>query len=290
MKGYIYIFLILLSLGIVVTSWLTSKEIKRRPSEHYILLNKLVFIPVPRDIQYGLADINFANTVSYIGYSLSKHNGHISKEDGLIIYVSLDAVTFYNPRYFDPYYVANAFLTWELGMYEEVINLLKRGMRFINDWRLPFYIGFIYFYFLGDNLNGAKYIALSVKYKKDNRSNLATLLASRLYYEEGKIELAISILKEQIKIIKDEDSKKALKIRLTALESALGIYKAMKLFKSRFGRYPTNISELEKLGFIPSGLKDPLGGRFYITQDGKVRSEKVLFPIKRKMIERERKR
>lgn len=280
-RALLFVGILLLCMNLYLSK-LLAEAVKKRTSESYLLLNKLIFTPVPRDLHYGLSDTNFANTVSYIGYVLEKHKGKILKEEGNLIYTSLDAVTFYNPRYFDPYYVANAFLTWELGMYEETLQLLKRGMKFIQDWRLPFYIGFIYFYFLNDKANGAEYLSLSAKYKRDGKSNLAALLASRLYYEEGKLGLAIVLLKEQIKVIKDESSKKALKERLKTLETAYRIYIAINKFQQTYGRKPKNIEELVKAKLIPSNLRDHLGGRFYITPDGKVRSEKVLFPMRKR--------
>ena len=274
----------------IAVSHLIARGVKKKFSESYLLLNKAVLVGLPRDLHFGASNMNFVNTLSFIGYALEKGRGHITRKQAYKVYASLDTVTMYNPRYFDPYYVANAFLTWDVGLYEETIVLLRRGMKYINDWRIPFYIGFIYFYFLGDNLKGAEYLKIAMRYMGAEKSDLIPLLASRLYYEEGRYKLAIILLKEQLRDIKNEGMKKVVITRLKTLEIAYTISKALELFRKKFGKAPKDIKELEKAGLIPKGLKDPLGGRFYITQDGKVRSEKVLFPIKRKMIERERKR
>ncbi|NPA40700.1 MAG: hypothetical protein GXO18_00290 [Aquificae bacterium] len=280
MRSLFILVMLFFSLNLII-SFLLAEKVKQRTSENYILLNKLIFIPVPRDLHYGIANMNFTNTVAYIGYALEKGRGRLNRRDGRRVFESLDAITLYNPRYFDPYYVANAFLTWELGMYNEALHLLERGLSFLKDWRIPFYMGFIYFYFLGDNAKGAKYMALAAKYRKDKRSNLAVLLASRLYYEEGKLLVAIALLKEQINTIKDESIKEALKVRLEALKGALRIYNAIDIYKKRFGKRPQSIDDLVEAGLIPPDMRDPLGGRFYLTEDGKVRSEKVLFPIRK---------
>ena len=269
----------------ILTSHLIATDVRKVYSESYLLLNKAILIGFPRDFHFAISNINFVNSLSFIGYALEKGHGRITKNQAYKLYSSLDTTTTYNPRYFDPYYVANSFLTWDVGLYEEALALLMRGLRYVNDWRIPFYIGFIYFYFLEDNLKGAEYLRLAVKYSQAKGHNILPLLASRLYYEEGKYELAIALLEEQLKVIKNEGMKKVISARLMTLKRAYRIKKAMKIFKRRFGRYPQNIAELEDVGLIPKGLTDSAGGRFYITSDGKVRSEKILLPLKRKILE-----
>ncbi len=282
MRRFIPLTLALLFLLLnLLTSYLLSKEAKKGISERYLLLNRVFFVAVPRDVQFAFTDLNFINTLSFIGYSLEKGGGHLTRKDGLKIFASLDAVTTFNPKYFDPYYVSNAFLTWEVGLYREAVYLLKRGLRFVDDWRIPFYIGFIYFYFLGDNLKGAKYLEMAARHPLAREYNLIPLLASRLYYEEGKLELAVVLLREQLKIMKDEKMKEAIRSRIETLEKALLIQRAVRKFRKLKGRNPKDIRELSDLGLIPPDLRDSAGGRFYITPDGKVRSERVLFPLKR---------
>ncbi|WP_457601040.1 hypothetical protein [Hydrogenivirga sp.] len=282
---FILIFsLFMFSLNLILT-FLMSKGIEEGFSENYLFMNKVTLVGIPRDLQFGASDINFVNTLSFIGYSLEKGRGHISKKEAFKVYVSLDTITMYNPRYFDPYYIANAFLTWDVGLYKEAISILKRGIRYVDDWRIPFYIGFIYFYFLNDNLKGAEYLKMAAKYPSAKEYSLLPLLASRLYYEEGKYELAIVLLKEQLRIMKNEVMKRAVVSRLRTLQAAYKIEKAVEKFKLKFGRNPKNIGELESVGLIPKGLKDSAGGNFYITPAGKVRSERVLFPIKKRLLE-----
>ena len=271
--------LLLLVLNILLSDVLKGKGAKLR--EEHLLLNRGTLIIFPRDLHFAMADTGFINTLSFIGYTLEKNNRKIPKEDGYRIYTSLDAVTLYNPRYFDPYYVANAFLTWDVGLYKEAISILERGMEYVEDWRIPFYIGFIYFYFLDDNIKGAEYLRKASKYKSAGEYNLLPLLASRLYYEEGKTELAILVLKEQLKVMRDEKMKEAIKARLKTLENALRIRMAIKEFRRKHGRNPRSIEELVKEGLIPANLRDSAGGRFYLTEEGKIRSEKVLYPVKR---------
>ncbi len=268
----------------LLLSFFLAKEIRGGVEERYLLPTRMYLLFVPRDLSWGLSDIGFVNTLAFLGYSLER--GPMKRETALKVYDALYAVTLYNPRYFDPYYVGNAFLTWETGLYREAIDLLKRGMRYVNDWRIPFYIGFNYFYFLGDNLKGAKYLSLAAKHPQAREYNLLPLLASRLYYEEGKLEVALALLREQLKVMKSESMKGAIRVRIVTLERAKKIYEAMRVFERRFGRKPRSLEELVRAGLVPKDIRDGAGGRFYITPDGKVRSERVLFPIRKKALEK----
>ncbi len=270
----------------LVLSHFTAKEVREGTTERYILPAKMYLVFVPKDLTFGLSDLGFINTIAYTGYMVDKGGGVIDRRTALRIYDALSATTLYNPRYFDPYYVGNAFLTWEAGLYEEAIALLKRGMKYVKDWRIPFYIGFNYFYFLRDNRRGAEYLAMAAKYPDAREYNLIPLLASRLYYEEGMLEVAIALLRDQLKVMKNERMKRAIRTRLITLERASLIYEAMREFERRYGRKPESVAELEEAGLIPKDLRDGAGGRFYITPDGKVRSERVLFPIRRRALER----
>jgi len=267
----IYLIIILFAVNIIASYGL-SRFLKEDDPAIFLTQHFGIFLPISKDFHPSLGNIGLINTLAYSGKKIEE-KGYISKEEAVKIYKSLDTVSLLNTSYFDIYYVTNALLTWDTGMYEEAIEIEKRGLEYIKDWRLPFYIGFNYFFFLGDNNLGAYYIRLAMEYDKSRRSNLLPLLASRLYYEEGKIDVAINVLKEQIRVIKDERLRNALKRRLESLIKVKAIYDAMKIFEQKFGRRPINIEELEKAKLIPPGLRDSRGGRFYITKEGKVRSE-----------------
>ncbi len=286
MRRYtVHALMALLPALVLVSSHLLSGSVKGGIAEGHPVLSKEVFTAVPADLRFAFADLGFINTLTFIGYTLERRGGYLTREDGIKIFRSLDAVTTFNPRYFDPYYVANAFLTWETGLYSEAIKLLERGMRYVDDWRIPFYLGFSYFYFLGDNLKGAMYLEEAARRSSERDSNLITLLASRLYYEEGQLAVAIAFLENQLKVMKTEEMKRAVRGRLETLKKALLIKRAVEVFRRRHGRLPRSIEELEREGLIPRGLRDHAGGKFYITADGKVRSERVLFPVRRKLLE-----
>ncbi len=263
---------ILLILNILSTAGL-SEYIREEDPAIYLTQSFGMFLPVSRDFHNFFANIGFINTMAFIGKK-SEEKRKISGGEGKIIYNSLNTSSLLNPTYFDIYYVSNAFLTWEVGLYEEANTILERGLQYVKDWKIPFYLGFNYYFFIGDNKKGAEYIYLASKYPEARNYNLLPLLASRLYYEENQIDLAIVIVSGQLREIKDEKLQKALISRLQSLQKIKLIYYAMHLFEKKFGRRPNNIEELVKAGLIPPDMRDSRGGKFYITKEGKVRSEK----------------
>ncbi len=269
MKIFLILILIIVN---IITSYGLSKLVKEEDPAIFITQHFGIFIPVSKDFHALLGNMGLINTLAYVGKK-TEEKGYLSREDAFKVYRSLDTISLLNTSYFDVYYVTNALLTWEAKMYEEAIEIEKRGLAYIKDWRLPFYIGFNYFFFLNNNEQGAYYIKLAMEYDKSKRNNLLPLLASRLYYEEGKIDVAIGILREQIRVIKDERLKEALKKRLESLKKIKAIYNAINIFEKKFGRKPNNIKELEEAKLIPPDLRDSRGGKFYLTKEGKVRSE-----------------
>ncbi|HVO65932.1 MAG TPA: hypothetical protein VMT12_05540, partial [Syntrophales bacterium] len=47
---------------------------------------------------------------------------------------------------------------------------------------------------------------------------------------------------------------------------------AVNLYRDRFHVLPRNIDELSKAGLLTRIPRDPFGGKFYITREGKVES------------------
>ena len=271
MKRYVLI-IILIFINLLSTKGL-SEHIKEGDPAVYLTQSFGIFIPLSRDFHSALGNLGLINTMAFVGKKIEE-KGRITKEEGTIIYNSLNTSSLLNPTYFDIYYVANAFLTWDVGLYEEANSLLKRGIKYTKEWKLPFYLGFNYYFFLGDYRKGAEYINLASTYPEAKSYNLLPLLASRLYYEENQIDLAIVVVMGNIQTVKDEKLQRALISRLQSLQKIKLIYYAMNIFEKKFGRKPNNIEELVKAGLVPPDLRDSRGGKFYITKEGKVRSER----------------
>jgi hypothetical protein len=183
----------------------------------------------------------------------------------------LTASTDLDPYFADPYYLANAHMTWEGGMVRETNTLLEKGTQYRDwDWLLPFYAGFNNFFFLQDN--GKAAVLLTTASQRPGPSELLLSLASRLAYTDKKTENAIVFLDAILKRTEDDRLKKQYKIRIDALQARLMLERGLSSFKTKFGRYPSTLQDLVAAGILSDIPRDPYGGTFSMGPQGQVAS------------------
>ncbi|MEO0258008.1 MAG: hypothetical protein ABIM31_07345 [candidate division WOR-3 bacterium] len=179
------------------------------------------------------------------------------------------------PFYFDNYYIANGFLTWDFGDAKSANEILKEAIKYNPDnYVYYFYLGFNSFYFLRDFDSGAKYLLKATEISGDPRF---AHLASRLLYSTGRTEVAIAVLENMLKNVKEEAWREQIEKRLKALKSFYYLQSAIEVYVERFGRKPTNLQELVLSGIIDRIPEDPYGGVFYIDENGEVRGTSKFF-------------
>ena len=182
----------------------------------------------------------------------------------------ITAVTDLDPYFHDAYYFAGAMYSWETGQFQKAIQVLKKGMEYRSwDRRLPFRIGFIYFYFLKDNQKGAEFIAKAAQ--MPGAPKYYATLASRLAYYAGDYKGSLLILK----VLLEENRQNATirnhyQKRITAIERAISIEEALRHFRDQNGTLPEHLEELVRAGFITSIPEDPYGGEFILIPGGRV--------------------
>ncbi len=193
-----------------------------------------------------------------------------------VLIKSVNVITALNPYYYGVYYFSSMLLMWELGEPEEALKVLKKGVKYLNNnSNLYFFIGFDYFYFLHDPLNGAKYLKLAARYEKRTGNKLLySTMAARLLSEVGKTEVAISILDYYIKHTQEKDVKEYLKKHRQELMMVLSVQMAAKKYAEIYGHRPHSVEELVKNGFLRSVPISPLGREIYIDRDGRVKVRK----------------
>lgn len=194
-----------------------------------------------------------------------------------------------DPYYFDPLYYLGAYVPWNIERNKELLlrinSILINGSRYVKDWRIPFLVAFNYFYFLKDKVKGAEYLKMASE--MEGAPTYLKLLVPRFYAESGKVDLAIAVTYEELKRAKEDTVKKELKKRLRALLAIKELDRALEVYRKRFGRCPSDIQELVKLGIIRALPEDPYGGKFYIKK-GKcsVWTTSNLRPIKKSTFSR----
>lgn len=241
---------------------------------------RLGYIPSPEvayfaslDYKLLLSEILFYNTTFYFGSMVDTPD---IKPDYKRIYQYIDTSTRLNPYNIDSYYFGQAILTWDAGMVKDMNRLLLRGLKKRSwDFYIPLFLGFNYYYFLGDNLKGAGYFTEAAS-RQPNVEYLPTL-ASRLYYESDKTALAIDYLKIVQRENRLESVRRAVGKRLEALQTIRLLEAAVESFRAKRGGLPHDLNELVSAGFLEGIPRDPYGGRFYLDlQEGRVRTTSKL--------------
>ncbi len=229
----------------------------------------------------GLAsDALFLKVLVFVGSTMErKDRPRIKDWEYRWMYNVLDASSGLDPYFYDPYYFANANLTWDGVMIKETDKLLERGSRSRDwDWRLPFFLGFNEFYFLREDEKASA--DLMEASRRPGASPLFASLASKLAFKEHRTENAIVFLEHMIEKTDDEAVKKEFETRLDALRSIDQLEKAVGKYRGKFGRVPKSLDELVAKRIIGSVPHDPLGGTFYVDAQGAVKttSEGQLMP------------
>lgn len=237
--------------------------------------NALKFISA--DQRYLVADWVVLKVLFYFGSLIERaelNNLVASDPDYPGMFRMLQTALRLEPYNADAYYFAQAAFTWEVGRYAEVNNLLDYGMKYrIWDAQLPFFAGFNSAYFMKDYKKAAVYMK---KAAETAGSQQFATLAARYFYEAGETEFGILFIELMQASAKDANEKKLYEFRRKALLAVKSIEDAKKLYQENFGRAPRTLTEVVSNGYLTSVPLDPYGGKFYLDQEGRVRSTSKL--------------
>lgn len=263
------LFLVLVLYSLIVPGvWNSREQVRADIPAGYIIPSKF-----SRILAFGhqgvLSDYLFLKTATFVG-GRSGAGQMMSAADWDYVISSLDVVTDLDPYFSDPYVLAEGLLAWEAGMPEEANRLLKKGIEHRTwDWRLKFYVGFNYFYFLQDYASASDYIMAAAQ-MAGSPAYLSTL-GARLAYYGGQSRTALLFLEEMLDDAADPMMQQRLQMRHLALQRAVTIEEALEQFKQKEGRVP-EFSELVDLGYLDELPADPYGGEWILMPNGRVYS------------------
>jgi len=184
-----------------------------------------------------------------------------TKEDWEAVYTLFSQSLALDPYFFQTCYYIQATLPWDAKMPKQAIKLLKISSQHRPwDWQPDFYIGFDYYYFLKDNLNGSKYLMESSK--KPGASPLLGLLGARLSQKGGQTKAGIVFLKTMYENEKNEKTKKQIKQRIDALKGVLILEKAIEKFTLKFNHVPKKLDELITAEILTALPENPYGDAY----------------------------
>lgn len=248
------------------TMWRHREQVRSQVAAGYVLPSKF-----SRVLALGykglLSDFLFLKTVTFYG---ERHIAQktLSEGDWKYVVTSLDVLTDLDPYFEDPYIFAVGNLAWE-GKVVEANRLLEKGLKYRTwDWRIRYYLGFNYFFFLHDFEKGGEYIMEAARLPGSHP--FLSTLGARLTYYGGKSQTAVFFLKEMIAETTDPGLRNRLEARLLALQRAAELELLIERFKREHGRAPERIDELVTAGYVASLPLDPYGGQWIILKIGRV--------------------
>jgi len=177
-----------------------------------------------------------------------------------------EILTQLDPYFIGAYHFGGITLAWDAHEPYSAIALLRKGTRANPlNWQLPFDIGFIH-YTLLDNYDAAGYYFL-IASKLPNAWSMVSRWSAFAYAKAGKVNVSRQIW---IDLYNQTDNKalKALIERnlafLIAKEDMGILQTAVQNYRKSQGRYPTNLLELLRKGYIKNLPKDPWGGSYVL--------------------------
>jgi hypothetical protein len=280
LKNKLICFIIILLLPLNYFFLERSRIAKPMLKEEKIFLSEPFLKIFSGEFKGLVADFLVINLSSYYGGIIIEKNEAVQKEFDYM-YKVLKAASNLDPYYYDIYYFAQTIIAWDAKMPEKAIELLKVGMeKRKNDWIIPYWIGFDYYYFLNNRKMAAYYFKEAAK--RPGASDLIASMTAIAAYEGGETEMAIFFLEDIIKRTDDEYKKAKFLVRLDALKKILYLENAVKNYEKRFYKKPEHLSELVQEGIIKKIPKDPYGGEFYISEEGKIKTTSGLRFARRK--------
>lgn len=258
---------------------LAIESTARRQGER--LMQELAYFPsgvalrqVAMEYREILADFVWLTAIDYYGRHQETDRryewlGHI-----------FEILTTLDPRFIGAYHFGAITLAWDAHKPVEAVRLLLNGMKENPlNWQLPFDAGFINYMLIGDYKSAAQLFRVAAELPeawavvsrwvpyitaKSGDFETARQMWHDLYYTTENKKLRELIIR-QLKWLKVE-------------EAVARLQKAVEEFREKEGRFPVNLEELLRHGYIDKIPEEPFGGEYLIEQ-GRVRSTTQPVPL-----------
>ena len=266
---------ILIICGMAVSSIISIHSLykihKEKRTEEISAIARLPFAMAREmvlEFQGVASDYLMLKTLTFHGEKLIKEE-EITRDEWMMTLRALQQIVNLDPRFWDPYVMAEMSLPWDANMVQETNELLHRAAEYrLNDYRPYFYLWFNYYYFLNDPGSAAPYLEKASQ-KPGAPSYFATL-AARMHFYAGHTQSGILFLQDMIAQTDDPTYKKNMQKRLESLKKLLFLENKVAEFKKLFSKPPKSLEELVEKGLLSDIPQDPYGGKFFIMKNGKV--------------------
>jgi hypothetical protein len=205
-----------------------------------------------------LADLLWIQAIQAMG------ERKVSEEAGHWIYRALEVITDLDPTFVHVYEAGGIALVTLVTHIDESNRILEKGMRYNPAvWRLPFYLGFNYYFEFHDDQKAADYIARASRLP--GAPAYLAPLAARLYVSARDPQDAIDFLAQMYAQTTDENIKGVLEQRLkeVVVERDLQLLEeTISRYRTLYRRAPERLEDLVEPGLLRELPHEPFGGRY----------------------------
>ena len=189
----------------------------------------------------------------------------------------LSTVVRFDPRFVVPYLLGGIVLGDSPGHADAALDLLSRGERqFPSEWRFPFYSGYIKYFSLGNPEEGGMDLLRAARIP--GSPDYFPMLASRMLSEGHRPATALAFLHEMTERETDPRRKSSLeeRMRRVIVERDLqSMEMAIAEYTSLVGAPPGELADLVRRGVVARIPDEPYGGKYMVTPDGRVWSDRA---------------
>jgi hypothetical protein len=225
---------------------------------------------------------NFLGDLAWLGAVQVAGSRKITPGEYDRLYILLKTVGNFDPRFVVPSLLGGIILGDSPGHAREALDILDRGAKnHPADWRFPFYIGYTWYFSLGDPLEGAK--ALEEAARLPESPPYLPLLAARMFAEGRAPETALTFLERMVREETDPARLEILNRRIGEViveRDIQALEKAVVAYTEKTGGLPGTLSELVRAGLLRSIPEEPHGGAYVLAREGTVSSTRLKTRLK----------
>jgi hypothetical protein len=218
-----------------------------------------------------LADLAWLQAVQVAGVR------RMGKDDYDKLVRLVRTVNNFDPRFEVPYFLGGLMLGDSPEHVPQAIDILEQGWKnHPENWRFPFYLGYLRYFSLGDPVGGGRILESAARIS--GSPPYLTLLAARMLSEGRQPETALAFLSAMMNQETDPARQEILKrrIREVVVERDIQMLgRAVEAYREKTGALPPGLTALVREGLIKSLPVEPNGGTYLLSPEGKVRSSKM---------------
>lgn len=218
---------------------------------------------------------NFLSDLAWLGAVQVAGNREMTPRDYDRLAILVKTVNNFDPKFKVPYLFGGLLLGDSPRHAQEAVGILDSGSdKYPDDWRFPFYRGYIQYFSLGNPVEGGRSLERAARIP--GSPPYFPLLAARMFTEGRRTETALAFLRGMIREETDPGRLEIIRkrIREVMVERDIQVLEgAIAAFRRRTGTPPRNLSDLVRAGVIREIPQEPNGGRYLLSPDGTVRSD-----------------